>query len=85
MFGFLNVAMAAAFLWIGRDHDIVIDILEERSAEAFEFTDDGASWRDERLTRRQLDEVRAAFFAGFGSCSFREPMAEIGLEALPRS
>ena len=85
MFGFLNVAMAAAFLWFGRDDAIVIDVLEERSIDAFGFTDDGASWRNERLTQTQLEEVRALFFAGFGSCSFREPMAEIGLEALPRA
>ena len=85
MFGFLNIAMAAAFLWFGRGDDVILDILEERSVNAFELTDGVATWRRERLTREQLDEVRAAFFVGFGSCSFREPMAEIGLEALPRA
>lgn len=83
MFGFLNVAMAAALHWLGRSDDVVLQVLGERSPEAFEFTDATASWRNERLTRRELDEVRAAFFAGFGSCSFREPMAELGLEAVP--
>ncbi len=85
MFGFLNIAMTAALLWFGRDDEVLIDVLEERSVDAFEFTDGGATWRDERLTLMQLDEVRSEFFAGFGSCSFREPMAEIGLEALPRA
>ena len=83
LFGFLNVAIAAALLWFGRDDKTVLAVLEERSPEAFEFSDDGASWRDERLSRRELEEARAAFFVGFGSCSFSEPMAEVGLQALP--
>ena len=52
--------------------------------EAFVFTDDGLAWRDERLSAAQIDDARSRFFTGFGSCSFREPMAEIGLEAQPR-
>ena len=85
MFGFLNVAVAAALLWHGRSATTVLRALDERSLEAFEFTDDGLVWRDEKLSRAQVDEVRARFFAGFGSCSFREPMAEIGLQAEPRA
>lgn len=85
MFGFLNVAVAAALLWFGRSDEIVLQVLEERSAGAFVFTDSGAAWREERLTMRELDEVRASFFVGFGSCSYREPMAEIGLEAESRA
>lgn len=85
MFGFLNVAMAAALLWFGRNDDVILRVLEERSPDAFEFTDAGVSWQGERLTRQEVDEVRAGFFAGFGSCSFREPMAELGLEAAPRA
>jgi hypothetical protein len=83
MFGFLNVAVAAALLWCGREDKTVLAVLEERSPEAFEFSDGGLSWRGERLSRRELEEARAAFFVGFGSCSFSEPMAEVGLQALP--
>lgn len=85
MFGFVNIAIAAALLWFGRGDEVILAALEEQSADAFDFSDAGLSWRDERLTIEQLDEVRSAFFVGFGSCSFREPMAEIGLEAVPRS
>ena len=84
MFGFLNVAVAAALLWFGRDDETVLRALEERSLERFEFTETGLTWRDERLSLRELDEVRSAFFTGFGSCSFSEPMADLGLEAVPR-
>jgi hypothetical protein len=85
MFGFLNVAVAAAMLWFERDEETVVAALEETSSAAFDLSDAGAAWRDERLTVEQLSEVRSAFFIGFGSCSFREPMAEVGLEALPRA
>lgn len=85
MFGFLNVGLAAAVTWFDRGERVALAALEEGSLEAFEFSDAGLAWRDEHFTAQQLDEVRAEFYAGFGSCSFREPMAELGLEALPRS
>jgi hypothetical protein len=83
MFGFLNVGVAAALTWFERGEGVVLAALEERSAEAFEFSDAGLSWRNERLTAAQLDEVRAEFFVGFGSCSFQEPLDELGLVASP--
>jgi hypothetical protein len=77
MFGFLNVAVASALLWHGRKSSTALQALEERAMSAFEFSDHGLVWRDEKLSRAELEEVRARFFAGFGCCSFREPMAEI--------
>lgn len=85
MYGFLNVAVGAALLWHGRSPAIVLEVLQERSLDAFAFTDDGLAWRQERLSRNEVEEVRSRFFAGFGSCSFSEPMAEIGLEGRPRA
>jgi len=85
MFGFLNVAMAAAFHWFDHDDATVLAVLEERAPDAFKFTDAGATWRTKRLSRDQLREVRREFFAGFGSCSFAEPMTEVGLRAVPRA
>jgi hypothetical protein len=85
MFGFLNIAMGSALLWFGRGDDVVLDTLEERSSDAFEFTEAGVTWQQEHLTAEQLDDVRSEFFVGFGSCSFREPMADLGLEAVPRA
>ena len=79
MFGYLNVAMAAALLWSGRGDEVLLAVLEERSRDAFAFTDTDASWQNERLTKKELDDARAAFFTGFGSCSFSEPLTEIGL------
>jgi hypothetical protein len=78
MFGFLNVAIAAALLLSGRPDSVVMSALLERSADAFEFTNDGARWRNHWLTAAELDAAHSEFFSGFGSCSFREPMADIG-------
>ena len=85
MFGFLNVAVAAALIWHHRNAAVALAALEERSMDAFAFTDEGLAWRDVRLSLAELDEVRARFFSGFGSCSYREPMAEIGLDARQRA
>jgi hypothetical protein len=84
MFGVLNISVAAALLWHGADDQVVMDALEETSADAFEFSTAGMSWREHHLSVTQLNQVRSEFFMGFGSCSFREPMAELGLEAVPR-
>ena len=79
MFGFLNIAMAAALLLSGRPDAVVVAALNERSPEAFEFTNDGAMWRNNWLATAELEAAHNEFFVGFGSCSFREPMAELGL------
>jgi hypothetical protein len=78
MFGFLNVALAAAFTWKGASADVILAALDERDQGAFRFDDTGVSWLGERLTLDDLERSRRSFFAGFGSCSFREPMAELG-------
>lgn len=79
MFGFLNVALAAAFTWKGASADVIVGVLDEREQGAFAFDDDGVSWLGERLTTDDLERTRRYFFAGFGACSFREPMTELGL------
>lgn len=79
MFGFLNISVAAALLLAGRSDDVVLGALTERAPDAFEFTNDGAMWRNNWLTSAELESAHNEFFMGFGSCSFREPMEELGL------
>jgi hypothetical protein len=71
MHGFINVFLAAALL----DH--AEEILEEREANAFTFTDDGASWRGHRVTTPELGTMRDTFAISFGSCSFEEPIGDL--------
>jgi hypothetical protein len=71
MHGFVNLFLAAAML------DDAEAILEERDAQAFAFDDDGASWRDRRVSTNQLAELRRDFAISFGSCSFDEPVDDL--------
>jgi len=77
MHGFLNVAVAAAFIHSGADRASAADVLQESSASAFAFTDEGLSWRGRVLSANQLADARRHFFLGFGSCSFTEPVGDL--------
>jgi hypothetical protein len=77
MHGFLNVFLASAFLRSGMQSDLAVELLEEKSAEGFQFDLDGVRWRDHRLNLDQLAAVRANFAMSFGSCSFTEPVDDL--------
>lgn len=71
MHGFINVFLAAA---LPGDAEAV---LEERDADAFAFDDDGARWRDRRVSTQDLERLRRDFAISFGSCSFEEPIDDL--------
>ncbi len=73
MHGFLNVLLAAAFARTGHEPDLPEQVLEDGARESFGFDDDGASWRDERLSIGQLLAARQHSVISFGSCSLQEP------------
>jgi len=77
MYGFLNVFLAAAFLYDGETEDTGLAVLEETDATAFVFDDSAVGWRDKRVSSDQLARSRAEFAIAFGSCSFREPVDEL--------
>jgi hypothetical protein len=77
MHGFLNTLMAACLVWHGAAESLAQDVLEDTSPESFHFDDDGAAWRDRRLTVAQIADARKNFIAGFGSCSFEEPTQDL--------
>ena len=77
MHGFLNLAIAAAFIRAGAMRMTAVDVLEESSVDAFVFTDEGLNWRGSRLSANQFADTRQHFFVGFGSCSFTEPVDEL--------
>ena len=78
MHGFLNVFLAAAFLRAGMTAEVAQQLLEEQSAQVFHFDLDGAAWRQHRLSRDEIAAVRAGFAISFGSCSFTEPIDDLG-------
>ena len=76
MFGFLNVLLAIAVLRAGRGEDLAVAALEERDPESTRFIAGGATWRAEVFSQAALEEARDSLSA-VGSCSFREPMADL--------
>jgi hypothetical protein len=77
MHGFLNVFLAAAFAQSGMDVDRLVELLEEKSPEAFQFDGGGVTWRDEMVVRGQLRNSRSLLAIAFGSCSFEEPIEDL--------
>ena len=74
MHGFLNLAVAAAFVHVGQaDQATVVKILGEPSPDGFQFDAETLSWGERSLSLGSVDEVRRVFFRSFGSCSFSEP------------
>lgn len=79
MFGYLNLVLAALLAWVQAGaHDVEAALLET-SGDAFRFHADAMEWRQHRFDTELLVQVRQRFFHGFGSCSFREPLDELGL------
>jgi hypothetical protein len=77
MYGFLNVFLAAALLRRGESESVVLGVLGETDARAFEFSNDTVGWQDHRVDAGALRETRREFAISFGSCSFREPVDEL--------
>src|SRR5215475_1961197 len=77
MHGFLNVFLAAAFAQSGMDVDRLVELLEEKSPDVFQFNSGGVTWRDEMIVRGQLRNSRNLLAIAFGSCSFEEPIEDL--------
>jgi hypothetical protein len=77
MHGFVNVFLAAAFLWAGMEAQLAVQLLDEQSADAFHFNADGVGWRQHRLSRHEIAAARKGFAVSFGSCSFTEPIDDL--------
>lgn len=77
MHGFLNVFLAAAFAQNGMEVDRLVELLEEKSPEAFQFDSGCVTWRGEMIVRGQLRNSRNLLAIAFGSCSFEEPIEDL--------
>jgi hypothetical protein len=77
MHGFLNVFLAASFLRAGMEPELALQLLKEKSPQAFHFDSEGAVWREHRLGLRDIAAARHNFSISFGSCSFTEPINDL--------
>ncbi len=77
MHGFVNVFLAAAYAYGGKDEPFVLALLEEDSPAAIHVEEDAIIWRGQRISADEIEKARREFAIGFGSCSFAEPMDEL--------
>ena len=76
--GFLNLLAAAAF---AHRHGLSAAALEplvaQEDAAAFEVTSNGLTANEWRASGAEIAAARERLFAGFGSCSWREPVEDL--------
>jgi hypothetical protein len=78
MFGFLNVFLTAVWLRQGMAEADALALLEERAPAAVRFSADAVEWRGYRADRAAIEAARGEGIVAFGSCSFTEPVGELG-------
>ena len=77
MHGFINVYLAAALAWLGKEEEVIVATLEEESPMIFHVTEENIRWHGNALTTSQIGTMRRDFGIDFGSCSFLEPIEEL--------
>jgi hypothetical protein len=78
MHGFLNLFLAAAFVFHGELDDTgAKELLAETRTTALEFTNAGIAYAGVRLSAEAIAEARRSFALSYGSCSFDEPVADL--------
>lgn len=79
MHGFINLAVAVALArHAGSDEGEIAAVLAEDDVDAFALGADALGWRDRMVSAADVAETRGSgAFAGFGSCSFREPVDDL--------
>jgi hypothetical protein len=81
MYGFVNLLLATAELLRGGEGETAQAILEEADRSTIVHDATGLTWRGSHYTEAELTMAHQQLFIGFGSCSFREPIDELGVAA----
>lgn len=76
MFGFMNLLLAVALLRDKKGEALAIAALDDGDRNAVRLEADGLHWRGHALSMRALERARDSLVS-FGSCSFREPVADL--------
>ena len=78
MHGFINLACAAVLVFLGSEPEEVCRLLDERDPDAWRIAPDSIRWRSHQWSAEQLCKVRREFLTSIGSCSFSDPIRELG-------
>lgn len=78
MFGYLNVFLASAQALEGAPVGVLLATLEGRNTAMLGIHDEEIRWEGGRATTGALTHTRQQFALAFGSCSFREPLDDLG-------
>jgi acetoacetyl-CoA synthetase len=78
MFGYLNVLLATAVLRAGGSDAEGLAALVEPDPAALSFGAEALGWGRFRFDAKELADLRNRTLGGFGSCSLREPVDELG-------
>lgn len=81
MHGFLNVLLAAAFVWAGITDPEMQTMLGDDTPK-LAFSSDGVKWGQHWIGAQQIRTARQRLLASFGSCSFEEPITELQARGL---
>ena len=77
MHGFMNLFVAAAVAYQGADEGVVSEILGDEDRRNFDASESELRWRGRSFSTEDIRKMRNEFLAGFGSCSFAEPIEEL--------
>ncbi len=77
MHGFMNLFLAAALAWLGKEEETIVATLEEESETNFRVSEDAIRWHGHALTTSQIGTMRRDFGIEFGSCSFLDPLEDL--------
>ncbi|MBK6487751.1 MAG: hypothetical protein IPF98_12930 [Gemmatimonadetes bacterium] len=78
MFGYLTLFLAAAQARDGAPVEVLEATLESRRSTAIEISDAEIRWDGQCASTQSLAATREVFALAFGSCSFREPLDDLG-------
>lgn len=82
MFGYLNAIGAAVLAWRGASESAIVAALESTAPGFIRASDDAIEIGGERIPIDALLAARRELVHSFGSCSFREPVDELPVQAL---
>jgi hypothetical protein len=78
MFGYMNVLLATAVLRAGASDEEGLAALVEADPAALTFGAEALAWGRFHFDAKELADLRNQTIGGFGSCSLREPVDELG-------